>query len=81
MQVVLKEKLDGPTQRQRQEKALLAVNAAFPSGEYSAWQQCERLLSQALTAAQLIEQYQIVSEEAGRLLHEDGDLSPRTCAL
>ena len=49
---------------------MLAVNAAFPSPEHSSWSQCERLLPQALRAAQIIEQYQIISEEAGRLLHE-----------
>ena len=70
VQVVLKESLDTRIQRQWAERVLLAVNAAFPPVEHSAWPQCERLLAQALTAAQLIEQYQIISEEAGRLLHE-----------
>ena len=70
VQVVLKESLDAPTQQQWAERALLAVNTAFPSVEYNAWPKCERLLSQALTAAQLIEQYQIVGAETGRLLHE-----------
>lgn len=52
------------------ERAMCAVNAAFPKVEHDTWPQCERLLSQALAAAQLIKQYQIVNKEAGRLLYE-----------
>ena len=70
VQVVLKESLDVPSQQQWAERALLAVNAAFPEVEPETWPQCERLLTQALTAVQLIEQYRFVSEEAGRLLSE-----------
>src|SRR5438046_3089983 len=49
---------------------MFAVNAAFPDAEPSTWPQCERLLIQALAATQIIEGYQIIGEEAGRLLHE-----------
>jgi tetratricopeptide (TPR) repeat protein len=51
-------------------RVMLAVNAAFPEPEYGIWSQCERLLPHALLAIQYIETDQIVSEEAGRLLHE-----------
>lgn len=70
VQVVLKENLDSSLQREWAERVVFAVNTTFPSVEQSSWSQCERLLSQALAAAQLIEQYQIVHEQAGRLLHE-----------
>ncbi len=69
VQVVLKESMEPAMQRQWAERVILAVNAAFPAVEYDVWPQCERLLSQALTAAQIIEQYQIVSEDAGNLLY------------
>lgn len=52
------------------QRAMLAVNAAFPHAEYHTWSQCERLLPQALAATQGIEQYQLISEEAGHLLYE-----------
>jgi len=56
VQLVLKESLDAPLQRQWAQRAVLAVNAAFPAVEHSTWPQCERLLAQAVTAAQFIEQ-------------------------
>ena len=70
VQAVLQDKLEERQRRTWAEHAISAVNAAFPDVEYSVWPQCERLLSQALTTAQLIDQYQLVREEAGRLLHE-----------
>ncbi len=70
VQLVLKESMAPAMQRQWAERAVFAVNAAFPAVEYGAWPKCERVLSQALTAAQLIEQYQVNNEEAGRLLYE-----------
>jgi hypothetical protein len=47
-----------------------AVNAAFPDVEFETWAQCERLLPQALAASQYIEQHQLRSLEAGRLLDQ-----------
>jgi tetratricopeptide (TPR) repeat protein/transcriptional regulator with XRE-family HTH domain len=70
VQTVLKGKMNEEMRRLWAEWAMLAVNAAFPHAEYSTWPQCERLLSQALAAVQIIKQYQITREEAGRLLHE-----------
>lgn len=70
VQVVLKEHLDTSLQRQWAERVVFAINATFPTVEQSTWPRCERLLSQALASAQLMEQYQIVHEKAGRLLHE-----------
>ncbi len=70
VQAVLQDKLEETERRAWAEHTLHAVNSAFPLVEYSTWTQCERLLAQALTAAQLIELYQFVSGDAGRLLHE-----------
>src|SRR5207248_418665 len=44
-------------------------NAAFPHAEYGTWAQCQRLLPQALAAAEHIEQ-QMPFEESARLLFE-----------
>ena len=70
VQEVLKDQMEEETQRLWAERVLRAVNAAFPHAEFSTWPQCERVLPQALTAVQIIEQYQVIIEEAGRLLAE-----------
>ncbi|HEV2583710.1 MAG TPA: tetratricopeptide repeat protein [Ktedonobacteraceae bacterium] len=46
-----------------------AINATFPSGEFGTWQQCERLLSQALRGVELANQWNTISPEAARLTH------------
>jgi tetratricopeptide (TPR) repeat protein len=51
------------------ERAMLAVNAAFPHVEHSTRPQCESLLPQALMITQFIERYQIFNEEAGHLFY------------
>ncbi len=68
VQAVLQDMLDEETKRTWTKRAMLAVNAVFPEAEHKTWPQCERLLMQALTVTQTIEQYQIVSKEAGHLL-------------
>ena len=70
VQAVLQDTLEEGERLSWAERAMLAVNAAFPRPEHTSWSQCERLLPQALIATQIIEQYQIISQEAGRLLHE-----------
>ncbi len=70
VQAVLQDTLEETLRRLWAERAVRAVNAAFPHTEYSTWAQCERLLPQALAATQGIEQYQMIIEEAGRLLYE-----------
>ncbi|MEO6889829.1 MAG: tetratricopeptide repeat protein [Ktedonobacteraceae bacterium] len=70
VQVVLQDMLEEAEKRIWAERVMLAVNAAFPHVEHDTWPQCERLLSQALLAAHYIERYQVISEDAGRLLHE-----------
>ena len=60
----------GENEHTWRERAMRAVNAAFPHVEHEAWAQCERLLSQALFVTQFIEQDQMRGEETGRLLYE-----------
>jgi len=70
VQAVLQDTLEEQQKRLWAERAILVVNAAFPQIEHGTEAGCERLLSQALRATQMIEQYQIHSAEAGRLLYE-----------
>ncbi|HEY1350385.1 MAG TPA: NB-ARC domain-containing protein [Ktedonobacteraceae bacterium] len=67
VQVVLLETLKEAEQRLWAEQAVLVVSQAFPPVEHNTWLQCERLLPQALTALQMINQYQITREEADGL--------------
>ena len=70
VQAVLQDALEETERRAWAERAMRAVNAAFPDAQYGSWAQCERLLPQALALAQGIEQHQLISEEAGRLLYQ-----------
>lgn len=74
VQAVLQETLKEEEQHTWRERAVLAVEAAFPDVKYEEWplgvQMLERMLTQALFATRLIEQYQMSNEEAARLLHE-----------
>ncbi len=71
VQAVLQDTLEETESRTWRERATLAVNAAFPHVEWHGTKlQCERLLSQALAASRIVEQYQIIRTEAGRLLYE-----------
>src|SRR5207248_2178656 len=72
VQVVLKESLDEPSQRQWAERSVRAVNRAFPEAEFASWEGCERCLPHALLGAQWIEHYTFTSPEAARLLHGAG---------
>ncbi len=51
------------------EMVVRALCVVFPSGEFRTWQQCERLLSQALTGVALVSQWSIIAPEATRLTH------------
>ena len=81
VQAVLQDALSETERRLWAGRAMCAVNTAFPHAEYSTWAQCERLLPQALTATHGIEQHQLSSWEAGRLLYRDRILSPGPSAL
>jgi len=71
VQAVLQDEQEEGTKKLWRERAVLVVNAAFPEKVgYAAWSQCERLLSQALLAAQFIRTSRINCSEAGRLLHQ-----------
>lgn len=73
VQASLKPQMDRPTFAYWARQAIGVVNHLFPTvEELTRWSECERLLPQALACAHLIEQEQVVSKEAGRLLYQTG---------
>ncbi len=68
VQAVLQDHLSEAERRTWAERAILAINSVFPDVKPSTWARCERLLPQALQAAQLVEDFQIIRSEAGSLL-------------
>ena len=71
VQAVIQDGLEITERRAWARKVLVALNAVFPAPEeQDDWQQCERLLPHALLAARYIEEQNLASKEAGRLLHE-----------
>jgi tetratricopeptide (TPR) repeat protein/MinD-like ATPase involved in chromosome partitioning or flagellar assembly len=72
VQIVLKQRMDESTQRRWAERAVRAINRAFPNVEFSTWALCERLLPQVRVCAELIDQWGFEFPEAARLLNEAG---------
>lgn len=72
VQVVLRDGLDVATERQWAERAVLALNTVFPEIDHTVWGRCERLLPQTQVASALIEQHDLSSPDAVRLLHQTG---------
>ncbi|MGE0679807.1 MAG: tetratricopeptide repeat protein [Candidatus Binatia bacterium] len=72
VQVILQDGMDEETQRLWAERAVRAVNAAFPGGEVNTWPQCERLLPHAQIGAELIEKWRLELPQAARLLNQAG---------
>ena len=73
VQVVLKDGMDKKTQHKWAQRAVKAVNAAFPHVEYSTWPRCQACLPHVLACAALIEQHTFTFPEAARLLNEAGE--------
>ncbi len=73
VQVVLKEGMDEDTQHWWAERTVRTVNRAFPDAcEFGAWHCCQRCLPHAQACAALIDQWEMVFAEAGRLLNQAG---------
>ena len=72
VQGVIQDGLTEEEKRQWAERAVRAVNGAFPSPEFANWAQCERLVPQALACASLIEAPALEFKQAGRLLNQAG---------
>jgi len=72
VQAVLKDQMDEQSRHQWTQRAVRAVNAAFPYIEHRTWPQCDRLLPHALLCAELIAQEHMTFPEATRLLNQTG---------
>ena len=73
VQTVLKLEMDETTQRHWATTAVQLLNTVFPEGEDPAnWSRCQRYLAHALVGVQHIEEWHIVSAQAGRLLTQLG---------
>ncbi len=70
VQAVLKDGMDANTQRLWAERAIRAVNRAFPDVELPTWERCQRCLPHAQICATYIDEYELAFPEAGRLLNE-----------
>jgi len=77
VQAVLKDGMNKRAYQLWTERAIHAVNTAFPDGEFANWPSCERLLPHALACAALIKQEQmtlavVTLVEAALLLNQAG---------
>ena len=77
VQAVLKDTMDEAIQHEWIERAVLALDAAFPRADlltigFTTWQQCERFLPHALACTILIEQRDIMLPQATNLLASVG---------
>jgi len=72
VQEVIQDGLTEEEKGQWAERAVRAVNSAFPSPKFANWAQCERLVPQALACATLIEAYRFEFEAAAHLLNQAG---------
>jgi tetratricopeptide (TPR) repeat protein len=72
VQAVLQDNLPTEIKKKWKQRAVLAVNAAFPLVEHQTWPQCDRLLPHALLCAELIAQEQMTLPQAVRLLDRAG---------
>jgi tetratricopeptide (TPR) repeat protein len=72
VQAVLKDGLDEATQKLWGERAVRAVNTAFPEVSFETWSRCEGCLPHAQACATLIDEHRFTFPEAARLLNNAG---------
>src|SRR5262249_27712439 len=72
VQEVTQAALEEAKRRGWAERAVRAVNRAFPPVEVQYWPWCERLVAHALACAQWIERQELAFAEAARLLNQAG---------
>jgi tetratricopeptide (TPR) repeat protein len=71
-QVVLNHDMNKSMQRRWAERAIRAVNLAFPEVEYENWLHCQQFMPHVLACKALIEQWDMTLPEAPQLLHNAG---------
>jgi tetratricopeptide (TPR) repeat protein len=72
VQTVVRAELDADSQRQWAERVVNGVTEVFPNADYENWGACDRLISQALAAIQLLVDYGIKSETSALLFSRTG---------
>jgi tetratricopeptide (TPR) repeat protein len=72
VQTVVRAELDADSQRQWAERVVNGVTEVFPNADYENWGACDRLISQALAAIQLVVDYGIKTETSALLLNQTG---------
>jgi len=72
VQAVVKDGTERAEQRMWAERAVRAVNRAFPSVEFPSWLKCERLLPHAHTCVAAVEEFGFEFVEVAELLNEAG---------
>jgi tetratricopeptide (TPR) repeat protein len=72
VQEAIKSVMNERDRRAWSERTVLALNAAFPYVDYDKWPLCELLLPHAAVTAKLVDEWDIESGEAGRLLNQIG---------
>ncbi|MDQ2902131.1 MAG: tetratricopeptide repeat protein [Chloroflexota bacterium] len=70
VQAVLKDGMARDTQRIWAERAIRAVNRAFPDVELHTWERCQRCLAHVQMGAMFSKEYELIFPEAGRLFNE-----------
>ena len=70
VQAVMRWSMEEEERRTWAEQVVRVVNAAFPSADFETWPICERLLPHAQVCAGFIDEFDISSAEAGRLLNQ-----------
>jgi tetratricopeptide (TPR) repeat protein len=73
VQAVLRQGMNKSTQRRWAERAVRAVNQAFPKVDYDTWLQCQHYMPQVQACAALIDQWSMTLPEAAQLLMQAGD--------
>jgi tetratricopeptide (TPR) repeat protein len=72
VQSVVRDGMDGAEQRRWAERAVRAVNTAFPHIEFPDWPKCERLLPHAQACAAVVEEFGFEFHEIARLFNQAG---------
>jgi len=73
VQAVLQDSMNEKTRRLWAERTMRAVNLALPDiNEFSMWQRCQQYMPHVQKSVSLIEEWEIVSPEAARLLEQAG---------
>ena len=72
VQAVVKDTMDEPEQRTWTERAVRALNQAFPYVKFANWPTCDRLLPHAQACAYWIAQFHFEFKEAARMMRQAG---------